>query len=401
MTEHLDRSNRTGGFDRTDRADEFDGFDQFDRIVIGGGAMGLATTWQLASRGCRVLMLERFEPGHANGASHGATRNLNNAYAEGFYLDLFDESLRLWRELEAASGRQLLTLCGLVSHGDPERVLGAHETLTERGIEVELIDAAEAERRWPGMRFEGRVLVNPAAGRIHSATALEVLAELAQADGADLRYGHRVLEIDEGVDRVAVTAETPDGERVVFEAGGAVSTVGAWSAPLLEGIVNIPPLRVTEEHPAHFMPLPEYDSPDWPSFNHFRRPEQMSGYRGHVYGMLTPGEGVKVGFHATGDEVDPDQRRFQSPEVARQQLREHVAEWFPGLDPDSGVEISCTYTLTESERFILDTRGRITVGAGFSGHGFKFVPAIGRVLADAALGTALPPEQFRLASHLS
>src|SRR5690606_1419425 len=91
---------------------------RFDRIVVGGGAMGLATAWQLAQRGIRVAMLERFEPGHTRGASHGATRNMNNAYAEAHYLDLYDESLRLYRELERRSGRELLTLRGLVTHGD-------------------------------------------------------------------------------------------------------------------------------------------------------------------------------------------------------------------------------------------------------------------------------------------
>jgi sarcosine oxidase len=320
--------------------------EQFDRIVIGGGAMGLATTWQLASRGLRVLMLERFTPGHDRGASHGATRNMNNAYAEDHYLDLYDEALRLWRELEADSGRQLLTLGGLVTHGDPARVRAAHDSLAARGAAIELITPAEAEARWPGMRFEGEVLVNRDAGRIHAATALEVLDALSREHGAVLRYEHRVLGIEPGEDRVAVTAETPAGETAVYEAEGVVVTAGAWSAQLLAGLVELPRLRVTEEHPAHFTARPEFASAEWPSFNHFQPDERLTGYRGNLYGMLTPGEGIKVGFHATGDEVDPDHRRFRSPDAARAQLREHVAHWFPGLDPDSAVEISCTYTLT-------------------------------------------------------
>lgn len=373
--------------------------EQFDRIVVGGGAMGLATTWQLASRGLRVLMLERFAPGHRRGASHGATRNMNNAYAEHHYLDLYDEALRLWRELEADSGRRLLTLCGLVTHGDPERVRATHTALVARGASAGLITTADAEARWTGMRFEGEVLVNRDAGRVHAAEALEVLDALSRERGAELRSEHRVLAIEPGENRVVVTAETPDGERAAAEAEGVVVTAGAWSARLLEGLVGLPPMRVTEEHPAHFTLRPEFASAAWPSFNHFQPAERLTGYRGDVYGMLTPGEGVKVGFHGTGDEVDPDRRRFRAPNEARAQLREHVARWFPGVDPDSAAEVSCTYTLTPSERFVLDTRGRVTVGAGFSGHGFKFVPAIGRVLADASLGAAPVPEAFRLAAH--
>lgn len=321
--------------------------EHFDRIVIGGGAMGLATTWQL----------------------------------------------------EARSGRQLLTLCGLVTHGDPDRVRSAHDALEARGAATELITAEAAAARWPGMRFEGAVLVNRDAGRIHAATALEVLAQLAEELGATLRYEQRVVAIEEAPDRVTVSVAGPSGEPHQVSAPGVVVTAGAWSAGLLDGLPiarEVPPLRVTEEHPAHFAVRPGFDEPSWPSFNHLRPRAEHTGYRGTVYGMLTPGEGVKVGFHATGDEVDPDQRRFRAPDAARAQLRDYVAEWFPGLDADTAVEVSCTYTTTPSERFVLDRRGRVTVGAGFSGQGFKFVPAIGRVLADASTGVATPPEAFRL-----
>jgi len=409
--------------------------EHFDRIVIGGGAMGLATAWQLASRGVRVLVLEQFGPGHAFGASHGATRNMNNAYAEPYFLDLYDEALTLWRELEADSGEQLLTLGGLVSHGEIERVRPAHATLAARGGATELISPAEAEARWPGMRFEGEVLVNRDAGRIHSATALEVLDRLSRERGAELHYGERVVEIslDAGADsaaRVRVVTEAGSteagsvatgsaetgrtetggtsgaaaaGARREYTADGLVVTAGAWTSGLLGDVVPLPPLRVTEEHPAHFAPSAAFEAAhpgaEWPSFNHFQPESRHVGYRGQVYGMLTPGEGVKVGFHATGDEVDPDARRFRASDEAREQLREYVAEWFPGLDPDSAVEVSCTYTLTASSDFILDRVGLVTVGAGFSGQGFKFVPAIGRVLADATLGLAEAPEAFRLSAH--
>lgn len=372
-----------------------------DRIVIGGGAMGLATAWQLAARGTKVLLLERFSPGHHNGASHGATRNMNNAYAQDHFLDLYDEALTLWRELEAKTGRELLGLHGLVSHGDSERVHSAHTSLLERGAASELITAAQAEQYWPGMKFEGEVLVNRKAGRVYAAEALRTLDALSRLLGADLRYGHRVLRIHEDQSGVVVIAENSSGERVEFAAEGVVVTAGAWSAPLLAEHIELPPLKITEEHPAHFAIRHPYLTAEWPSFNHFQPLDRHTGYAGNVYGMFTPGEGVKIGFHATGEEVDPDHRRFRSPDYARKQLRDYAAEWFPGLDPESAIEISCTYTLTPSERFVLDRSGRITVGAGFSGQGFKFVPAIGRVLADASLGLREAPGAFRLASHLA
>jgi len=100
--------------------------------------------------------------------------------------------------------------------------------------------------------------------------------------------------------------------------------------------------------------------------------------------MPTPGEGVKVGFHAVGDVVDPDARPFRTDKHAAQ-LAAYVREWMPGLDPDTAAPISCTYTSTPDEAFVLDRVGRIVVGAGFSGQGFKFAPGVGAVLADHVL----------------
>lgn len=374
--------------------------ERFDRIVVGGGAMGLATAWQLAMRGVRVVLLERFEPGHTRGASHGATRNMNNAYAEDHYLDLYDEALGLYRELERGARRSLLSLTGLVTHGAEARVSRAHEALRSRGASTRMLTAALAADRWPGLRFTTDVLLNRDAGRIDAAGTLEALAGLARAAGAELRYGHRVVALERDRDEVTVDADPPERGRVRFAAERAVVTAGAWTTRLVGDLVGLPPLTVTEEHPAHFAMRPGFVSGRWPSFNHFLGEDGAAGNRGSVYGMLTPGEGVKVGFHGTGDVVDPDARPFRATDEARERLREHVAEWFPGLDPDSAVEVSCTYTSTSSERFVLDQRGPLSVGAGFSGQGFKFVPAVGRILADATMGVSAPPEAFRLGSHL-
>lgn len=369
-----------------------------EHLVIGGGAMGLATTWHLAARGHQVRLLERFEPHHTRGASHGSTRNLNNAYDEPAYLDLFDEAVVLWRALEAESGRQLLGLHGLVTHGDAAIVASAHDALIARGAAVSLLSADDASDRWSGMRFAGDVLHSREAGIVHAARALTALEAGAIRHGAIVERGQRVLDIEPFADGsgARVRTEGPDGVRELT-ADHVTVTAGAWTRSLLGTIVDLPALTVTEEHPAHF--APRSTRLVWPSFNHILPPEQLAAYEGPVYGMPSPGEGVKVGFHAVGAVVDPDSRPFRASEVQRASLRRYVADWFPGLDPETPAEISCTYTSTESGRFILDTIGPITIGAGFSGHGFKFVPAIGRVLADAASGRQAPPEFFRLSAH--
>jgi sarcosine oxidase len=113
--------------------------------------------------------------------------------------------------------------------------------------------------------------------------------------------------------------------------------------------------------------------------------------------MLTPGEGVKAGWHGVGPVTDPDERTFEAEPQQLAALQRYVREWLPGADADAVIPISCTYTTTSDGNFVLDAAGPVVVGAGFSGHGFKFVPTVGRILADLVEGIASPAAQFALA----
>lgn len=358
-------------------------------VVVGGGVMGLATAWQLTRRGERPVVLERFARGHTRGASHGETRNFNNAYGEEHYLDLLVRAREGWDTLGEVEGEPLLRLHGLVSHGSGAALGSAsgvgladiERRLRERGIPAELLDGAEAARRFPGMRFEDTVLYSPDAGVARAAAALRELERRIVDGGGEVRWKTAVSRVDEEDDGVTVHTDASS-----LRADVVVVTAGAWTRPLLgdTGVGGTPPprLRVTEENPAHF--APRDPGLVWPSFNHFVEP---GAWPANVYGMPTPGEGVKVGFHCIGDEVDPDARPFRTDKHAAT-LAEYVREWFPGLDPDTAVHLSCTYTSTDDAAFVLDRRGRIVVGAGFSGQGFKFAPGVGATLADLALDPA-------------
>lgn len=364
-------------------------------IVVGAGAMGLAATWQLARAGHEVIAVERFERGHARGASHGATRNFNNAYTEDHYLDLLTAARADWDELARTTGEPLLRLHGLVTHGDDDRVAATRVALAARGERAEILEPADAARRWTGMRFEDDVLFTPGAGVVRAAAALAALEQAARALGADVRFGHRVVGIDESAHGVTVSVEA-DGTRYNLEADTVVVAAGAWTASVVPGGFALPRLTVTEESPAHFAPRDA--SAAWPSFNHFAG--GRAHHTGNIYGMPTPGEGVKVGLHLVGPVVDPDARTFQPHPARAAELHDYVRDWFPGLDPDTAAPISCTYTSTDTEDFVLDRRGRIVVGAGFSGHGFKFTPAVGAVLAALATDeTARAAAAFRLAER--
>ncbi|WP_342353573.1 FAD-dependent oxidoreductase [Microbacterium lacticum] len=205
-------------------------------VVVGGGVMGLATAWQLTRRGERPIVVERFARGHHEGASHGETRNDNNAYGDAHYLDLLALAREGWDALGEVDGEPLLRRHGLVSHG-PGPALGAAnraplaelaDALTARGIPADLLDGAEAARRWPGMRFESTVLYSRDAGVARAAAALRELERRTVAAGGEVR----------GNTRVAAIAPDADGVDVVTDAGVlradvVVATVGAWTEKLL------------------------------------------------------------------------------------------------------------------------------------------------------------------------
>jgi sarcosine oxidase len=364
-----------------------------DVIVVGGGAMGSAAAWQLAERGVTVLLLERFEPGHTRGASHGASRIFRLSYPDPVHIGLAREALGLWRQLEQASGSDLLTITGGVDHGDSPALDDLHAGLIAEGVPSEWLTPAEAGRRWPGFRFDTRALYHPDSGRLHADRAVTALQAVAGSRGAVVRHETQVSSISV-VDADAVEVRTATG--LVVRARRAVVAAGAWTRPLLVGVVPLPILRVTQEQPAHFASLSAEAA--WPSFIHRIAPGSpgFGKFHGGVYGLQTPGEGVKVGFPGVGPQIDPDHRDFRPRAEQLAALQEYVYTWLPGLDASHPAPISCTYTTTPDSIFVLDRQGPVVVAAGFSGHGFKFVPAIGRVLADLAIDGTRPDPIFAL-----
>ena len=203
-------------------------------------------------------------------------------------------------------------------------------------------------------------------------------------DGADVRAGTAMCSMHVGVD--VVTVETDAGS---MDAEVVVLAAGPWLRSLVFGAMGgepsstagLPNLRVTQEQPSYFSPL-QKDLP-WPSFVHHRRPEGSPTSRlavGH-YGLLTPGVGVKVGASHVGPVVDPSARVPISDDATRR-LEAYVEEWLPGLAPMAVRTDSCLYTSTPDERFVVRRRRRVVVCSACSGHGFKFAPAMGRMVAQ-------------------
>jgi sarcosine oxidase len=337
-----------------------------DVVVVGAGAMGSATAWWLARRGREVVLLEQFEQGHANGSSHGGSRIFRLAYDAPHYVRMAQEALPLWRELEADADCPLLDTTGSVDHGDPRSVAAVAAALDACGAAHQVLPAAAARARWSGMRFDGDVVFHPEGGRCRADDAVRALQDRAAALGADVRFGAGRAMLRTTAAGVEVEAQ---GETV--RAPVAVVTAGAWVRDVV-GDELAPDVTVSQEQIQHFAPRTDAD---WPSFIHHRQP--------WVYGLLAPGEGVKVAEHHVGPVVDPD-RRPPRDAAAEATVVRYVEEWFPGLDPTPVHVAECLYTTTPDESFVIERRGPIVIGSPCSGHGFKFTPLIGRRLADLA-----------------
>jgi sarcosine oxidase len=250
------------------------------------------------------------------------------------------------------------------------------------GVTFERLRPEAAAERWPHLRFEGVVVHQPTAGRCLADATVAALLRRAEAHGADVRCGMGPATVDLDGDGVRVEA---GGEEL--EAATAVVTAGGWVGsvvgPETSAALPLPALRVTEEQLVHFPPTVERD--EW---------ERWASVIHHAdrfwYALPSPGTGLKVGGHHEGDVIDPDRRRDGPDPDYVDGLARYVEAWIPGVRPEPTAGTTCLYTTTPDERFLVDRRGPIVVGSACSGHGFKFVPLVGRVLADLVDG--LEPE---------
>lgn len=354
-----------------------------DAIVVGAGAMGSATAWWLARRGRSVVLLEQFEQGHARGSSHGATRIFRFAYPDPDYVRLAQAALPLWRELEDDAGRVLVETTGAVDHGDPASVESTASALRACGAAHDVIGPEEAMERWPHMRFSGPVLFHPDGGRCLASAAVQALQDRAAAHGAEVHFGIGHAAVAVRGDDAFVRAGDLE-----WSAPVAVITAGAWVASTVGGLVDLPPLTVTREQIQHFAPRDGGDATGWPSFIHHRTP--------WVYGLFSAGEGMKVAEHHVGPIAEPAEHDEAIVDELAERASSYVERWFPGLDPAPVHAARCMYTTTPTEDFVLDRRGPIVVGSPCSGHGFKFTPLIGRILADLADGAPSPGARYAL-----
>jgi monomeric sarcosine oxidase len=369
-----------------------------DLIVVGAGLAGAAAARSASGRGLDVVVLEAYRPGHRNGSSHGSARIFRRAYDDPLYVRLTGQARELWHALEAEVGERLLTPTGGVDFGavrDPARL---HAVLTECGAPADLLPAEAAAERWPQFDFTGTgpVLFHPEAGVLDPDRAVAAMLRLAADRGADVRFETLVTRLAAATDGGAVV-HTDSG---TFTAPVAVVAAGAWLGPLLDGLVELPPLTVTQQQVFHFAPVRVAPSGEpWPVFICQDETANCYGLPGGRDGEV-PGA-IKVGEHDPGTATTARDRDFRVEEASRDRVTGYVRARVPGLDPAPVNEVTCLYTWTANEDFILDRRGPFVIASPCSGHGAKFAPLTGEILADLAAGRPSPEPRFTLAAHLA
>jgi monomeric sarcosine oxidase len=371
-----------------------------DLIVVGAGLAGSAAAWAASARGMSVVVLEAFGPGHRRGSSHGSARIFRRAYPDPLYVRLTGRAEPLWRQLEAESGATLLQLTGGLDFGALRDPVTLHEVLTSCGVPADLLTPAEAAQRWPGISFDspaaapGPVMFHADAGVLDPDRAIAAMLGLAASRGADVRFDTPVTHLAATPSCDGALVHTDSG---TFTAPAVVVAAGAWLAPLLGGLVSLPPLRVTQEQACHL--APRAAGAPWPVFI----------YRGaarHFYGLPAGRDGevpgaVKLGEHHGGAVTTAAGRDGVVDAAGRDRAIAFAASRLPGLAPEPVGEITCLYTTTVSEDFILDRRGPFVVASPCSGHGAKFAPLLGEIIADLAAGKPAPDPRFTLAAHLA
>jgi sarcosine oxidase len=351
----------------------------FDVAVVGAGSMGSAAAYELARRGLKVIAFEQFRLVHEMGSHSGSTRIIRHAYHESpDYVPLVLRSDQLWQELEETTGTRLLIRTGGICLGPRNGTVVSNAMLAcaEHHLPHEHLSAPELLRRWPQFQIpeDWHACFDPNTGFLLVNDCIRAFAQSAISAGAEIHEEEPVLDYHA---QNGVVIRTAKGE---YNAGSIVLCAGSWSAKLLRELKL--PLTVKRKTLAWLAVRNAAD------FQVGRFPIFLTDTpAGLLYGFpLFQHPGLKIAnHHAAGDGVDPDSvsREFQAQDAADAQ--DFAATHLNGVTSQVLEGKTCLYTMTPDEHFLIDfhpSHRNVLFATGFSGHGFKFAPVIGEILAD-------------------
>lgn len=381
----------------------------FDAIVIGLGAMGSAAAYHLAKAGVRVLGIDRHDPPHSFGSSHGDTRITRLAVGEGEeYVALVRRSHALWRDIEAETGRHLLEQCGGLimgvenghsQHGAADFVRRTIDIATRNAIPHERLTTDDIRARFPQFNMIDGTFgyFEPEAGYLRPEECVQAQHELARRHGAVLHTDERVLSWHSNGNAVTVTTS-----RTFYSAARLVICAGPWIRELLPGY--------RELFSVHRQVMFWFDLADQNFYDAYRElpihiwvygslPDEM------VYGFPAidgPAGGVKVAGEQFVTTTEPDAMRRTVEQEEIDRTYEHlIRDNYSGLGPRCVRATACLYTVTPDFRFVIDSHpehDNVVIASPCSGHGFKHSAAIGEALAQLTVDgtTTIDLTPFRL-----
>lgn len=382
-----------------------------DIAVIGLGAVGSAAIYQAAKLGARVVGMDRFQPPHDQGSSHGETRITRQAIGEGReFVPLVLRSNEIWEELEAATGRNLMTRNGgliLASDGITGNHHGSNSFLQDTiaaaksfGIPHRELSTAEIGERFPQFQLpaDEQGYFEPGAGFLRPEACIETQIAQARNLGAEVFTSETVLELNSNAQAVEVRTD-----KASYSAAKVILTAGPWIAKFLPREFA-PHFRVYRQTLCWFAlqrNTQRYSPERFPIFIWItgNRVQDM------LYGFPAtdgPAGGIKVATERYEHTVDPDAvPRDVSDESIADMYSDYIAPRLPDIGSHCLRSATCLYTVTPDAKFVIDyadANQNVLFASACSGHGFKHSPAVGEALAQRALGVAtrLDLSAFRL-----
>lgn len=361
---------------------------QFDAIVLGAGGMGSAATYYLSAAGLKVLLLEQFELNHQQGSSYGESRVIRYSYDLPIYVDLMRAAYPLWFALQKATQEKLYIKTGGLDFGYPheETFQKLKQSMEEAELDYEYLTKPEVAARFPQFNLdEGMAAIFQSdTGLLKPSRCVLAHIRLAQQHGATVRDRTPVTKINPQANGVEVVTATE-----TFSAARLIITAGSWTRSLLAPLGIDLPLRIMPCQLGFYQPL------DKAAFTPDRFPvffAHMNGDYGEMpYGIPHEDEnvGVKVTtFYGWQTVEHPSQVDYTPSAEWVERIRNFSRQYIPGAAGETIYTRRCLYTMTEDKHFVVDrhpVHPQIVIGAGFSGHGFKFTTLIGKILAELAI----------------